>query len=285
MATKKIKLANLDKEMKGQLNKIPPPDFSLFPMHSLVTFVGRRNSGKTYSMLQLALAMKQEEAINQVFVISPTFDQNRFMTLLEAKPDDVYRDTDNAFAHLEDIERKVEEAAEDWKKELEYSIIYGRWKSNKTATSEVDRHKLEEEGYRQPQPEQKRPKCLLIIDDCSHSQLFARSLANPLVNLCLRHRHLAGVGISIVFALQTYKGLPRSLRLNSCQFALFKTKDKEEILSFFEEVAGTIEKDKFFRIFEEATREPHAFLFVDLCQADDSKVFRRGFDGPFLEDA
>jgi hypothetical protein len=81
------------------------------------------------------------------------------------------------------------------------------------------------------------------------------------------------------------QGLPRSLRLNSCQFALFKTKDKEEILSFFEEVAGTIEKDKFFRIFEEATREPHAFLFVDLCQADDSKVFRRGFDGPFLEDA
>lgn len=150
-------------------------------MHTLTTFVGRRNSGKTYSAIQLILMMKQEKAINRVFVISPTYDQNHFLTLLEAEDEDVYKNLDEAFEALEDIERKVEEAAELWKRELEYTVIYGKWVKNKTAIDEVERHKLEEEGYRKPEPDLKRPNCLLFIDDASHSIIYSRNSQNPLV--------------------------------------------------------------------------------------------------------
>jgi hypothetical protein len=119
---KRLKLPDLDREMKGKLNKIPPPEFSLFPLHSLVTMVGRRNSGKTYASIQLLLAMKREGAINRIFIISPTYSQNHFLTLLEADPSDVYEDAEDAFAHLTDIENKVGEAAELWQRELEYAV-------------------------------------------------------------------------------------------------------------------------------------------------------------------
>jgi hypothetical protein len=278
----KRKLPDLDAKLKGKPNKVPPPEFSLMPMHTLTTFVGRRNSGKTYAALQLALMMKEEGAINRVFVISPTYHQNGFMTLLECEEGDVYTDSDNAFEHLVEIEGKIEEAAELWRKELEYTIIHGKWKKNKTVLTEPEKMRLDEEGYRQPQPDHKRPNCLLIIDDCSHSVMFSRSTANPLVHLCLRHRHLHGVGISIFFCLQTYKAFPRALRLNTCAYALFKTKDQAEIESFWEEMAGVVDKEDFSRMFEHATREDHGFLWADLCQRDDSKVFRIGFQGPFL---
>lgn len=119
----KLEVPNLNKELHG-INAIPPPEFSLFPMHSLVTFVGRRGSGKTYAATQLALMMLKEGSINRSFIISPTYKENRFLSLLETDPDDVYTDIDedNAFRHLKDIERKVEEAAELWKKELEYDV-------------------------------------------------------------------------------------------------------------------------------------------------------------------
>lgn len=118
-----VDIPNLDKELRG-INAIPPPTFSLFPMHSLVTFVGRRGSGKTYAATQLALMMLKEGSINRSFIISPTYKENRFLSLLETDPEDVYTDIDedNAFRHLKDIERKVEDAADLWKKELEYDV-------------------------------------------------------------------------------------------------------------------------------------------------------------------
>jgi hypothetical protein len=47
-------------------------------------------------------------------------------------------------------------------------------------------------------------------------------------------------------------------------------------------MAGVVDKEDFSRMFEQATREEHAFLWADLCNRDDSKVFRIGFQGPFL---
>lgn len=280
-AKAKVKLPNLDAELKG-LNKIPPPEFSLFPMHSLVTFVGRRNSGKTYSAIQLALMMKRENAINRMFIISPTFKENRFLSLLEPDEKDVYThiEGDQAFAALSDIEQKLEEAAAEWEKELKYDVIYQKWKGNKTALTPREQDLMEQEAYRNPDPEGKRPKCALFLDDCSHSALFTTGRQNPLVNMSLRHRHLSGVGLTIFYALQNFKALTRALRLNTCQFALFKTQDKTELDALYEEVAGVVSKENFLRYFEEGTREPHDFLWVDLNQTDDRKIFRKGFDTP-----
>jgi hypothetical protein len=101
--------------------------------------------------------------------------------------------------------------------------------------------------------------------------------------LTLRHRHLHAVGITIVWALQTFKGLTRALRLNTCQFGLWKTLDKSEQEAMFEEIAGVCSKEQFFALFKQATQKPHDFLWCDLVQPDETKVFRQNFDGPYLQ--
>lgn len=83
--------------------------------------------------------------------------------------------------------------------------------------------------------------------------------------------------------IQILQAFPRALRLNTCSFALFKTRDQQEIDSLFEEVAGVSDKENFYSIFERATAEPFGFLWINLCERDDSKVFRKGFTGEFLD--
>jgi hypothetical protein len=128
-----------------------------------------------------------------------------------------------------------------------------------------------------------KPAPVLFIDDMSHSDIYSTSRVNPLVNLCLRHRHLggAGFGVSIYFAVQTFKtGVPKALRNNCQQFFIFQGSDISVLESMYEEFAGLCSKDQFYELYEKAIGEDpasHHFLTVDKNASDYTRVFRRDF--------
>ncbi len=189
------------------------------------------------------------------------------------------------FAAIEDVENKVKRARDDWIKELEYAAIFKKHQSDKSTLGPTEEWILKNEHYRKPDVEGKRPKCLLVVDDCSHSKIFSSGRANPFVNLCLRHRHLHDVGLSIFLLLQNQTGLPRALRLNTMQYALWRTQDTREIKSIFEEVGGVVNWNTFIRLYDYATRDSlHDFLFIDLNAIDPNLMFRKNLDERILLD-
>jgi hypothetical protein len=132
-----------------------------------------------------------------------------------------------------------------------------------------------------PPPKLRRPVPLLFIDDCSHSPIYAPSRTNPLVNLTLRHRHLGGqgYGVSIQFAVQTFKsGVPKALRQNTMQFLIFKTADSNTVIDIYEEVGAFCRKEEFLQLYDQAIQGKHDFLLIDLNAKDESRVFRRNWD-------
>lgn len=132
-----------------------------------------------------------------------------------------------------------------------------------------------------PPPKIKRPVPLLFIDDCSHSPIYSNSRENPLVNLTLRHRHVGaqGYGLSIEFAVQTFKtGVPKALRQNTMQFLLFKTCDQHTIEDIYNELGAFVTKENFLKVYKRAVKTRHNFLLVDTNAEKEERVFRRGWD-------
>lgn len=275
-----VKVPDLDRELK-RLNRVPPPEFSLLEMHSIVAFIGRRGSGKTYAAIQLAMMMKREGAINRVYVISPTVNSNHIFELLELKDEDKYHEPNESYAALDDIVSKIQQDVDDWQKEMVYAMAYSAWKANEKDVDVRQRELLEREDYRKPDPESKRPNVLLILDDMSHSQLFSSSRVNPFVSFLLRHRHICEIGVTVFLALQNFKGLSRSLRLNTCQFAIWRTADVTELKALYDEIASVCSWQDFLALFQYATEEPHSFLFVNLNAGSDPRdIFKKNFDTP-----
>lgn len=130
-------------------------------------------------------------------------------------------------------------------------------------------------------PKLVHPAPLLFLDDLSHTELYSPSRSNPLNNLTLRHRHLGGqgFGVSIEFAVQTFKtGVTKALRENTQQFLLFVTRDKSVVDGMYEGIGSHCSYDEFIKMYDHATSDPHGFLLVDNNTDDVDRVFRKGWD-------
>lgn len=127
-----------------------------------------------------------------------------------------------------------------------------------------------------------KPHPLLFIDDMSYSDIYGTKKTNYLVNLALRHRHIGeGSGISLLFLVQNFKSVPRGIRSNIQQFAMFKGCDLSVLEDVYEEFGGLATKDQFFQLYAQAVgNDPksHDFLMIDKNAADPDKTFRRNYD-------
>lgn len=130
-------------------------------------------------------------------------------------------------------------------------------------------------------PKLVHPAPLLFLDDLSHTELYSPSRSNPLNNLTLRHRHLGGqgYGVSIEFAVQTFKtGVTKALRENTQQFLLFATRDVGVIEGMYEGLGSHCTYEEFLCLYNHATAEDHGFLLVDNNAKSIEKTFRKGWD-------
>lgn len=277
-------IANSIKNEGLKYKSLPTPEVSsgLFKLHTLSAFIGPRGSGKTNAVVLLARRLLDDKSINRIFIISPTYDSNKIFDLLEPDPNDVFKDIHTCLADLQTILSEVKKMVDEFREYEAEKKIWEKWKryirGEGPALPISEFNKLERNGF-QPPEYVPRPSPLLIIDDMSHSDLYTPSKKNGFINLCLRHRHLFQVGLSIFMLVQTFKtGIPKCLRQNIQQFFLWPTHDMSQLESMYEEFANLCTKDDFLDMFRRATSGKHNFMTVDLNASEPLLRFRRNFD-------
>lgn len=265
------------------VRKVPTPPFpkDLFKLHTLAAFFGPRGSGKTNGAVLLALKYLQYGSFTRVFVVSPTYESNPVFEVLNVQPEDVYTDLTTILSSISSIVSKIEEDANAYNEELAYAELYLRWVNGEELTF-PEQLEIQRQNHREPEPLPK-PYPLVIIDDCSHSQIYSTSRSNPFINLCLRHRHIGGEGFgcSIFMLVQNFKtGVPKPIRQNLQQFFIWRTADGSQLEAMWEEFANLIDFDTFSRLYHLAVDDDkHNFLTVDMNPVQERNGhFRRNFD-------
>lgn len=262
--------------------KTPSTRPSLFKLHTLAAFIGPRGSGKTNAAVLLAQKYMEDESFTRIFIMSPTIESNRVFDLLNVPDHDTFKNIHNALADLDIIIARVGNDVEEYEKAKEYSRIHKKWRrfvKGKGPPLEVKEMNILENNNFRAGATVPRPSPLLIIDDMSHSDIYSTSRRNSFVNLCLRHRHLHRVGMSIFMLVQNFKsGIPKCLRQNIQQFFLWPTHDMTQLQSMYQEFANLCTYEDFEAMYHTCTSQKHDFMSIDLNASDDLLRFRKCFD-------
>jgi hypothetical protein len=251
-------------DLKHNVCCLPPIESKYISRVSFIlACIGATSSGKTHLALSILKLMRREKTITKIYAIVPTIESNVIYKSVLRDDDWVFSgDLSKVYSALREVEADCEAVSEQYRRDLLYQIVYNRYTSGEEV-NDADEALLEQYGYRNSKPV--RPSPVLIIDDCSHSNLFSSSSKNPLTNLVLRSRHVGdGLGLSIVLIAQTYtSGVPRALRQNLTHLALFKTMSDKEVKSMYEECAGLVSFSHWKDIFNAYTAKKHSYLWVD----------------------
>jgi energy-coupling factor transporter ATP-binding protein EcfA2 len=252
-------------ELKHDVAVLPPIESRYISRVPFIAgFIGATGSGKSHLALSLIKLMRREKTITKIYCICPTIASNVIYKSVLKDGDWVFSgDLAKVYSALREVESDCEAVSEQYRKDLMYQIVLNKFKGGSDDISDADENLLEQYGYRDSQPI--RPCPVLIIDDCSHSELFSRSNKNPLTNLVLRSRHVGdGLGLSICLIAQTYtSGVPRALRQNLTHLALFRTQSEKEIKSMYEECSGVVSFSHFKDVYSAYTQNKHSYLWVD----------------------
>jgi hypothetical protein len=103
--------------------------------------------------------------------------------------------------------------------------------------------------------EGKMKRRLLILDDCVGDV----KPNSAITFLCTRYRHY---NLSIIISTQAFRSIPSIIRSNAAMYFIFKTHNGKELDKMDDEFGASI--PRFRAIYDEATREKHSFLFLDL---------------------
>jgi hypothetical protein len=282
--------------------EIKPPKKSAFAidtpedipkLHTLMILSGKRGGGKSVAITNYIAKLKDNDLIDRVLLVSPTYPSNKeIYAPLGLSTDDIIEPSKHT---IKDINSKLDEEAKKWD-DYQYKLaLYKRFKKEMDSELPIGQinpdvimmyhkhnffNKEPEWDYNKVVP----PRVFAIIDDMMGTPLMLPS--SGLVNMCIKHRHLGkcetgGVlGLSIAMLVQSYacqNGLNRAIRENTCQLALFKNTDDNQIKKIVSEM-GDVDEEKFRAMFEYATNEPFGFLFVDFAYKDKSKQFRKNFN-------
>jgi len=269
--------------------------------HQNVLVIGKRGSGKSVAAVNLIEKMN----FDRIFVISPTMLSNKdLMKRLNIDDNDVYDDPDDITC-LDMIKEAVEREATDLDNYLrdmkKYNLLMRL--INRQTPIEIpddllaDFYNPDTGNFEKPihKYNGKKPMCGLLIDDCVGSMLFTKGIRR-LNKLTILHRHLGGltqidgaIGCSLFFLVQSYVvqfgGISTTIRNNATSIILFKTKNEKELQKIVDECSGEIEPELFIKLYEQATNEPHSFLFIDLHKkAEHASSFRKNFDEYLIPD-
>lgn len=280
---------------KGNSCPIKTSKNMLNPMQNVVC-IGKRNSGKSTAITNYFRMLKKEDKAMRIFVISTTFDSNKkLMKNLDIQEEDVYQ-PDCPEIVIEDIISKCEEERDLYLKYHEemkrWNLLQSKLNNRNIYIDDIEPDLmlqfLTPEGFEKPTHKWNglRPNMYLFIDDCQSTPLFR---CQKFLNLITRHRHIAAfpegsaLGIQVFTAIQNYKsqygGCPRTVKNNCTTLILFSMKDKAELKECFESVAGEIDEQTFYEVYNYATKESHSFLLIDLHpKKDHPSKFRKNFD-------
>lgn len=268
-------------------------------LHTLCIAAAKRGGGKTTAVTSMLRQYKKEGLCDRVFIISPTAGSNaEFYDGLVNSTKDLYHDPSNQSV-LDVIDEMDLEAAEHeyWMDTCRLYKEWTRFVRSKRSIESVDEtwvYDMEKRGVcdmtEPPAPKYpggRKPVMHVMFDDIQGTALL-RSPKSPLINLCVRHRHVAeGYGCSVWILTQSYistSSTPRCVRENAILLLLWNVRDDKLKQQIAHEAAGcTVSVDEFVAAYDFATKdtdddgEGHGFLMVDYS-APRARQFRRGLD-------
>ena len=242
---------------------------------AVIVFSGSRGSGKTYSCIALMRHFEKKHYITKTFLLCPTRHSNDLYTNLKTLDEkDCFEDENTFCLALHQILTTVQKEWDDYNSELEYKRVFLKAHRNHLSLTLREQNTLQ---FRQGEPPKRlqKPSHLLIVDDAQGTDLYCNARRHWLTHIVIKHRHIP---ITITLLAQSWTGVPRVIRLNTTQFAVFKTGDKNQLKQIYDTFANTVEYDKFERMYKEAVSKPHGFLFIDTVPKKEYKRFRSGFN-------
>lgn len=272
MPIKTKQLKNMKAVLPNEPPKIEVPDH-LPPLHGLFGYFGVRGSGKTVSMTTLLRKYRDANLAQRVFLISPTYDSNKYLFEGLVDKKDVYEEASQA--SLDAVMEAIESEAAEWRKWQDHCILWDEYKKQERAYIAGKRKAIDAELVNEyihcgladmdRRPTYKydnvaHPVMHLVIDDCMSSALFNPSskTKNNLNNLLIKHRHLADrFGVTIHIAMQAWKSnvgvLGRALRSNLTCIILWGLKDRKLMQDIHQEIGREIDKEQFYEAYDYAT--------------------------------
>jgi hypothetical protein len=286
------------KKIKGM--EITPPssesgsyetDDNLPKMHQVCIAIGKRASGKTTAVVNLIEKLKYD----YVIAVSPTLKSNKeIMSRLNVEH--IFEDVDD-LSLVDNIKSIVAQEAEDLEVYLEdikkYNKLMRDIESGKyTGNDDLLLQFFNDEDNQFLKPSHKwngrKPRIAVLIDDAMGSLLYSKP--RKLNAFATYSRHLGqlakggSIGVSLFFLIQSFKaqtgGLNKVIRNQATSLILFKTKDKGELEDVAESVAGEIDDETFYKVYEAAIGEGdnYEFLFIDFHPKKNQSMFRKKFE-------
>ena len=114
---------------------------------------------------------------------------------------------------------------------------------------------------------------LIIIDDFADDTNFTRR-STLLHQLYIRGRHNY---ISTITSTQVYKQISPIVRKNMTHLFVFRLRNQADLEAITEEVSAVYGKDIFKQIYNEATSEPYAFLYINMMAKNKEDMFYQNF--------
>ena len=271
-----------------------PEDLPKLPFGTGIA-CAKSGGGKTTAVVNFIECMD----FDRVFWIGHTIKSNKPLLDRLGKrlsKEDIFEDLDD-LSIPDQLRARVEEEAKElerWEKEMKrYNAFIKRIKTPNALFHFDESEASFFTGGDFAAPKHKwggrRPKLIAVFDDALGSTLFSKP--RKLNALATFSRHLGAfedgrpaIGLNLFFLVQSLKaqvgGLTKVIR-NQCKlWFLWKTHSQKELEDLREAVAGEVPAKVFDRIIEQAHREPHDFLLIDLQwrRGVQASPFRRNFD-------
>lgn len=112
---------------------------------------------------------------------------------------------------------------------------------------------------------------IIIFDDfiTSKNQI-------PMIDMFIRGRHK---NASVIYLTQSYWSTPRDIRINCTHYMLFGSPNNRDLNLILGDHCRDMDKEEFKEIFNEATREPYSFFYIDKDNKHKALRYRKNFDG------
>jgi len=261
---KGTKIQSLDNQINKNPSLIPKLPFTLYASAG-------KGSGKSLVLLNLILSKDLlANKFNQIYVINPTAKLDQKWDSIKNVPGIL-----NINTRLINLMKKNNKTIKvmDFSNETDYegnSVI-----SDENFIEDFNLDFLKELIEEQTQIIKKYGKenadtILLIFDDTISNNYWKSELMSKMI---FNSRHFK---ISICITSQSYKSLPKKLRLNMSLLLLFYTANEQELKTIYEENSASTSFKQFNKVYNQITSKSFNFITINY-QNDKQHILQDAF--------
>jgi len=297
--TKKISKYGKDTEpAQGVSNAYPTPKDAI-SQPCLCGIYGLRASGKSHTCSKIVAQAQKDKTFDRIYIITPTFLSNVAYFGKYINEEDVYEPTrDSIDKVIECVEQDCFEYEQFLVMLKDYNDFIKKVKSKKDTFTDDEIFRYMEYGWLNDDYNMERPRwkyaiervptSLLILDDVLGSPVI---YSKGFTQVGTLNRHIAPLsepigdrsagGLAVIFNSQTYsmaQGISRCLRENMTHMLVFKNRQQKQLDKMIDELAGSVDEEKFRKAYNYAIQDKHDSLLVTFKPKCVTKTFIRNLN-------